>query len=441
MRLLPVFAFATLCLVSAQALPAFPGAEGFGTETPGGRGGKVYVVSNLNDAGPGSFREACEAAEPRFVVFAVSGTIELTKDIKIRSSFITIAGQTAPGDGICLKNYSLTMKDMHDAVVRYIRVRPGDGAKKEMDAIGVGPCERVVFDHVSASFGIDETLSITHSRDCTVQWSFITDSLNHSVHKKGNHGYGSLISGPDGGQSWHHNLYAHHKSRCPRGGSAEGEVGIVLDFRNNVVYDWLFRSGYSGDAAVRVNYVANYLKPGPSTPEENSARAWWCGGVKTKIYVAGNEHLGAPKQAKKEQSLLVSSGGEFPEDVDVKTCIEEKPFDAPEVKIVPVERSFDLVLKHAGASLKRDTLDAQVAEEVRKGTGKVIDTPAEVGGWPELKSAPAPADADQDGMPDAWETSHGLDPKNAADAAQDRDGDGYTNIEEYVNGLVPAENL
>ena len=421
----------------ALGLPAFPGAEGFGTETPGGRGGRVFVVSSLDDKGPGTLREACEAEGPRMVVFSVSGNILLKDDLKIRNPFITIAGQTAPGDGICLRDAPINIKETHDIVIRYIRVRPGDTSGKELDCISVSNGHHVVFDHVSTSFGIDESLSITHSSDCTVQWSFITESLNNSVHKKGAHGYGSLISGPDGGQSWHHNLYAHHKSRSPRGGSGEGETGIVLDFRNNVIYDWIFRSGYSGDAAVRLNYIANYLKPGPSTPRENREYAFWCGGEKTQIYLENNVHLGAPRAAKKDNTLLVSGGGEFPKELDVvKVCVKSAPFDAPPVHASSAAEAFDAVLTSAGCSFPaRDAIDARVAKQVREGKGRVIDSQREVGGWPELKSLPAPADADRDGMPDAWEAAHGLAPNDPGDAAGDRDGDGYTNIEEYVNGL------
>lgn len=423
---------------AARALPAFPGAEGFGTETPGGRGGTVHIVSNLNDSGPGSLRAACEAEGPRFVVFRVSGTIALKDDLKIRHPFITIAGQTAPGGGICLKDAALNIKETHDVVVRYLRCRPGDEPGKELDAITVSNAQRVVFDHVSASFGIDETLSITNATDCTVQWCFITESLNNSVHKKGAHGYGSLVTGPgpDGGQSWHHNLFAHHKSRSPRAGSNEGQPGIVLDFRNNVIYDWTFRSGYSGETATRINYIGNYLDAGPSCPPRQRPYAFWCGGPLTKIHLEGNLHRSAPDAARKDNARLVAAGSSFPAGTQLEGCIVSTPFAAPRVSTSRAEEAFEAVLQHGGASLpRRDALDARVAEQVRAGTGKVIDSQREVGGWPELAAAPAPLDTDQDGLPDAWEVEHGLDPVDPADSHLSVVPGEYTHIERYANSL------
>lgn len=426
-------------VLPVQALPAFPGAEGFGTDTPGGRGGKVFVVTSLEDTGPGTLREACEAEGPRMVVFTVGGNITLKGDLKIRHPFITIAGQTAPGGGICLKDYCLNIKDTHDVVIRHLRVRPGDVAGKELDGITVSDCTRVVLDHLSVSWGIDETLSVTDSSDCTVQWCIISESLNDSLHKKGEHGYGSLISGNGGGQSWHHNLYAHHKSRSPRVGADAGAAGVITDFRNNVIYDWIIRSGYSGDAPVRMNYIANYLRPGPSTPRKTSAHAFWSGGVKTQIYFEQNRHEGAPHGARRDQSQLLNAGESFPEDQNLAVSIASVPFEAPAIHATSADSALDLVLLGAGATRPaRDAVDERVVAQVRKKKGQVINSQREVNGWPALARGTAPTDADRDGMPDAWESAHGLNPNDPSDHVRDTDGNGYTAIEDYANGLAGA---
>src|SRR3990172_5507517 len=253
-------------LSGTERTRAFPGAEGFGAFSQGGRGGRVLFVNNLNDDGAGSLREACRTKGPRIVVFRVGGIIELKSNLKITEPYITIAGQTAPGDGICLKNFTLWVKNTHDVVIRYIRSRPGDQMKVEQDAISIDTSKNVIIDHCSASWGTDETLSVT-GKGCTnvtVQWCMITESLDNSVHHKGRHGYGSLFR-LDGNVSVHHNLYAHNSSRNPRPGTY-GDVrrGGLLDFRNNVIYNWGVRAGYSAEDKITMNYIANYLKPGPS---------------------------------------------------------------------------------------------------------------------------------------------------------------------------------
>ena len=422
-----------LVLVVAQTvpsnIPAFPGAEGFGAYTPGGRGGRVIFVTNLNDSGPGSLRAAIEAKGPRIVVFRISGIIELKKKLAIRNPYITIAGQTAPGDGICLKGDQLSIST-HDVVIRYLRVRPGDMKRKEMDAIWVDwPAENVIIDHCSASWGIDETLSVTDSKNVTVQWCFITENLYHSYHHKGPHGFGSLIAGGEGGVTFHHNLYAHHASRNPRPGGKEGMPGIILDFRNNVIYNWGYRAGYSGETAVRINYVANYLKPGPSTKESARGYAFRPGGPKTQIFLMGNVLVGFPEKSDDNRLLIDQRGG--------GGKIVGKPFPAPPVRTDPAEVAYRRVLEEGGAVLpKRDAVDRRIVEEVKKGSGRIIDSQDEVGGWPQYKTTSPLPDADMDGMPDEWEREHGLNPHDPSDANGDQDGDGYTNIEEYLNDLA-----
>ena len=423
-------------VLAAEALPAFPGAEGFGAHTPGGRGGRVLFVDNLDDSGPGSLRAACDAKGPRIVLFRVSGIIDLQSPLRIREPFLTIAGQTAPGAGVCLKRFPCTVAT-HDVVVRFLRFRPGDEAQKEMDSLSVGG-RNVVVDHCSASWSIDETLSVTNSDRVTVQWCFITESLNDSFHKKGPHGYGSLVAGPDGGVSFHHNLYAHHNSRNPRPGGKDERDGLLVDFRNNVVYNWGSRAGYSGETAVRVNYVGNYLRPGPSSRNVQDPCAFLVGGAATKLHIAANAFEGFPA-ADADNALLLrlTRNFPFPDGYTVRDACVPAPFDVPSVSTDEARAAFERVLAHAGATLpRRDDVDKRIVREVSERSGRIIDSQTEVGGWPEYPSAPPPKDSDEDGMPDEWEVAHGLDPHSPSDAGLDRNGDGYTNVEEYINSLV-----
>ncbi|MBD3289053.1 hypothetical protein GF337_09635, partial [candidate division KSB1 bacterium] len=274
-------------------IPAFPGAEGFGSTTSGGRGGQVLFVTNLNDNGPGSLREACNTSGPRIVIFRVSGTIELESTLLISEPYITIAGQTAPGGGISLKNYPLYIAT-HDVVVRYLRCRHGDASGNIGDAVSVNKARNVIIDHCSTSWSVDETLSITHSDSITVQWCFITESLNNSVHSKGAHGYGGIVAYiEDGKVSQHHNLWAHHNSRNPRPGSTKDRSlpGLVFDFRNNLIYNWGKKAGYSvsSDPVIKMNYIGNYLKSGPSTQSNVINEAYESGSRLTHIYIENNQ--------------------------------------------------------------------------------------------------------------------------------------------------------
>ncbi len=420
--------------------PAFLGAEGFGKYTIGGRGGRVIEVTNLKDSGPGSFRAACEAEGPRTVVFRVSGTIPLESEFDIENPFITIAGQTAPGDGICIKNYQVEF-DTDQVIIRYLRFRPGDEAGEEQDGFG-GQGDHVVIDHCSVSWGIDETLSINKASNLTVQWCMATESLTNSIHKKGAHGYGGLWGGPGG--SFHHNILAHHTSRNPRA-SGNRDSGL-LDFRNNVIYNWGFNSAYGGELWPR-NWINNYYKLGPATSENVRDRIFLQKNPRGKMYADGNFVWGFP-----EISANNWSGGiDFAEDGEAteETLRVHAPYIVAPVTTQSAEDAYGHVLERAGASLHRDAVDARIVDEIRSGTahygetykggGKgIIDSQTAVGGWPALQSQPAPPDADHDGMPDDWETARGLDPNDDADGPQDRDNDGYTNLEDYLNSLVPT---
>jgi pectate lyase len=438
----------TLRNLRPNRAPAFPGAEGFGKYAIGGRGGKLFEVTNLNDSGPGSLRKAVGAEGPRIVVFRISGTIPLKSPLKIKNPFITIAGQSAPGDGICLKGYPLSVEAPH-TIVRYIHSRPGDVEHREMDGLGGGrPARYVIVDHCSASWSTDETLSFVNIPNMTLQWCLSAESLSKSVHHKGPHGYGGIWAGAYG-VSCHHNILAHHTSRNPR--IRGHETPGLVDVRNNVIYNWGFQSAYGGELH-SINWVNNYYKSGPATKENVKRRIFDVGSSNTRIFLAGNRVLGYPEISADNWAGGIDYGkkettaGPVPSQT---TCRVDTPFLVAPVVTHTADAAYELVLQSAGCSLQRDPLDTRIIEEIRTGTahygatwnggGKgIIDSQADVGGWPVLRSLPAPADADHDGMPDAWEIAHGLNSTNAADGIQDRDGDGYTNVEEYLNSLAPA---
>ncbi|MBA7599315.1 hypothetical protein ES703_06347 [subsurface metagenome] len=409
---------------AASKLPsrqkAFPTAEGYGQYAKGGRGGKVIFVTNLNDSGPGSLRGAVEKTSgPRTVIFKVAGVIDLKSILRITEPYITIAGQTAPGDGICLKGHCLHV-DAHDTIIRYLRVRLGDEQRTQDDAIATYKGSHdTILDHCSASWSVDETLSATYAKNVTIQWCFITESLNRSSHTKGAHGYGSLINGWE--VSYHHNLYAHHTTRVPR------PAECMLDFRNNVLYD--FGRGYNHNEKTKMNYVGNYIKfRGAVRPF-----SFQVGGPSSKIFFENNVHCQNP-EATEDNSLLFR----LQKNTTLKQIRVSEPFPIEPTTTHPPEKTYELVLAEAGATLpKRDTVDVRIVEQVKNGTGKILDSQNEVGGWPEYKSGPVPADGDNDGMPDEWEAKNGLNPRDAADGNSDADSDGYTNIEEFLNSTDP----
>lgn len=417
--------------------PAFPTAEGFGKYTLGGRGGKVYEVTHLGDSGPGSLRAACEAEGPRTVVFLVSGTIALEDELEIEHPYITIAGQTAPGDGICVKNYQIKVDTDH-VIIRHLRLRPGDELKVEQDAFSAEG-DHIIIDHCSVSWGVDETLSINKGSNITVQWCIVSESLYNSVHKKGKHGYGGLWGGPGG--SFHHNLLAHHSSRNPR--ASGNEQSGLLDFRNNVVYNWGFNSAYGGELWPR-NWINNYYKAGPATGEKVKHRIFIQKDPRGRMYAAGNFVYGFPEISADNWNGGIDFSPEG--EATMATLRVDAPYVVAPVETHSAEEAFEQVLRKAGASCPRDPVDARIVEEVRTGTAQhgasyggggkgLIDSQRDVGGWPELKSAEPPLDSDHDGMPDGHERTVGLDQDDPSDGALDRDNDGYTNLEEYLNGL------
>lgn len=430
---------------------AFPTAEGWGKYTVGGRGGEVIEVTNLNDNGPGSLRAAVEASGPRTVVFRVSGTIELESDLSIRNPYITIAGQTAPGEGICIRKYPIMIR-ADEIILRYLRVRLGDESGNDTDAISGRYFKNIIVDHVSASWSVDETVSIYHCNNITVQWCLISESMYNSNHVKGHHGFGGIWGGPN--STYHHNLIAHHSSRNPRFASGSGNT----DFRNNVIYNWGYQSVYGGEKVQNetynyssINMVANYYKPGPGTLS---------GALKYRIvepssrndpsdngewYVADNYVFGNPTVTADNWNGGVQS---------TKYIKLTEPAQFIPINQQTAEDAYQSVLADVGASLpRRDTIDNRIIHEVTTGTATygtgsynvdnglgskvtgIIDTQRDVGGWPELKSGPALDDRDHDGMPDSWELDQGLDPDDPEDRNLIGEG-GYTNLENYLNGIA-----
>jgi len=397
-------------MAAAGAVRAFPGAQGYGAYATGGRGGEVYEVTNLNDSGPGSLRDAVSQPN-RTVVFRVSGTIELQRELTIASN-ITIAGQTAPGGGITVKGYPTSIRGSN-VIVRYIRFRLGSENGIRSDSLDINYANNVIIDHCSISWGVDENFSAYDNNNVTVQWCMITEGLNNV-----NHSCGGLW-GPT--SSYHHNLFAHNKTRNPKLGYLAGEA---LDFRNNVLYNWGEMSVYTGTQGT-INIINNYYKPGPST-KSSVASTIVDPDPTNQIYVSGNYVYGNP--AVTANNWLGVTGD----------CIRVySPFDVPAVTTHTAQEAYNLVLAEAGASRPmRDAVDTRIINEIINGTGSIINTENDVGGYPVLNSTTPPTDSDHDGMPDDWERANGLNPYNPEDRNYDADGDGYTNLEEYLNSLA-----
>lgn len=439
---------------------AFPGAEGFGRFASGGRGGDVYVVTNLNNSGPGSLREAVvnrTSDVPRTVVFAVSGTIFLESTLRITEGNLTIAGQSAPGDGICLAHYPIDPSNSSNVIIRFIRSRLGDTAGKENDAFSCRYASNMIIDHCSFSWSVDETASSYDNTNFTMQWCIISESLRDSVHSKGQHGYGAIWGGL--GATFHHNLIAHHDSRNPRfnGARTHGTGNELVEMRNNVIYNWRGNSTYGGEPTdtglpARQNMINNTYKSGPATgtgsirhrilePTKNAAST---GTTLSLFHIAGN-HTTASTTVTADNwngGVQVVSAAEYP------VMRAGNAFAAPEVITQSAQDSFPLVIAHAGCRLPaRDPVDTRIVAEVRNGTfthrgskgnlAGIIDSQADVGGWPVLVSTPAPPDGDSDGMPDAWETARGLNPADPADRNA-LGGGGYTRLEVYLNELAAS---
>ncbi len=442
-----------------KKVPAFPGAEGYGKYVTGGRGGKVIYVTNLNDSGTGSLRAAINQSGPRIVVFKVSGTIKLESELNITDN-ITIAGQTAPGGGITLRDYNVKVRG-NNVIIRYLRFRMGDAKNVENDALGGRFQKDIIVDHCSMSWSTDECVSFYQNENFTLQWCVISESLRNSVHGKGAHGYAGVWGGKNA--SFHHNLLAHHDSRNPRLGEYANDpfaLTDLVDIRNNVIYNWGGNSCYGGDA-MNVNLVNNYWKPGPGTSNSTKERILSTGrsldstsplyGIWGKFYVDGNFVNGSQRTTQDNWTYGVYNqfhGSQLPvSDADKKAFKIDVPHNPGEVTTHSATKAYELVLDHVGASLYRDAVDKRAIDDTRSGTATImnggngstngyIDTPSAAGGWPELPTAEAPVDTDGDGMPNAWETEKGLDAANATDGNLKTLDEEYTNIEVYINSIV-----
>ena len=467
------------CSVSSMAqekLLAFPGAEGFGRYTTGGRGGNVYHVTTLEDDGKtstkGTLRWANAQAGPRTIVFDVSGTIQLKSALKLNAN-TTLAGQTAPGDGICIAGYQVTLNKNN--IIRYVRFRPGDENGGEPDGLGAMDSENIIVDHCSVSWSVDECLSVYGSKNITVQWCIASQSLCNSTHVKKAHGYGGNWGGS--GASYHHNLIAHHVSRTPRLGPRPGtQKDERMDLRNNVIYNWIDNGVYGGEA-MNVNIVNNYYKPTAGTKTgakgmriasfnirttdycKNNDGSWndwyptWH--VWGKYYVDGNINSMYPEVTNDNWTYGIynqidANGNDGTYTAKTKDTIRiETPITYEAVTTHTAELAYQQVLKYVGASLHRDALDAIIVRDAEKGectftasgnANGIIDHPSDVKGdgwekWPPLNQTEAKTDTDGDGMPDEWETANGLNPGNKSDGNEIGEG-GYTNLEIYMNSLV-----
>lgn len=465
-------------------IPAFPGAEGGGMYTYGGRGGKVYTVTSLEDRGPGTLREACEKGGARIIVFNVSGIIKIKTPLIIRAPYITIAGQTAPGDGICVAGETVWI-DTHDVIIRHMRFRRGETfVGRRDDAIGGNPVGNIMIDHVSATWGLDENMSIYRHMyspgadykdekkptvNITIQNSLFGEALDTY-----NHAFGSTLGGEN--CAFVRNLWASNAGRNP----SIGWNGI-FNFVNNVVYNWVHRSTDGGDYRAKFNIINNFYKPGPLTPLDQSVsyrilkpesgrskldtvifgRAYVHGNIvdKNKQVTADNWNGGVQIEGKNGELMTYEEAKPY-----FPYMKATKPMPMPWLHdIMPADKAYDYVLDHVGATLPiRDDVDQRIVRTVRNGKaeyaeglnpddfyqfkhrrlpadsykGGIITDIAQVGGYPEYKGK-AYKDTDGDGLPDKWEKKHGLDRKDPSDATKDNDNDGYTNIEEYINGTDP----
>ena len=472
----------------AQAQPkekqlAFPGAEGFGRYTTGGRGGAVYRVTTLEDTGEeGSFRWACEQKGPRTIIFDVAGTIYLKSELRLRNGDVTIAGQSAPGQGICIADYPFQI-GASNVIIRYMRFRCGNRHvdKHEGDGLGGMDLHDVIIDHCSVSWSVDECLSVYGSKNLTVQWCIAAQSMVNAGHSKGAHGYGGNWGGS--GASYHHNLMIHHTSRTPRlGPRPSTQTDERMDMRNNVIYNWGGNGCYGGEG-MNVNIVNNYYKPGPGTEKRNATiqrriagigirtseytghntdnpnewdKMWHVWG---KFYVDGNVNSKYDDVTRDNwtygmyNQITNGSGVDYTYTQETKDTMHiNEPIDFVAVTTHSAEDAFEKVLNYAGCrrlSTTRDALDLILVEDAKNGTATYtgsncdpgfINSQDDCGGWPVLTAANAPADLDNDGISDQWEDFNGLDPSDPTDGNKVGD-DGYTNLERYLNSLVNTTTL
>ncbi|WP_321287379.1 T9SS type A sorting domain-containing protein [uncultured Sunxiuqinia sp.] len=458
LSILFVFAFCLISVAQTENLPAFPSAEGGGKYTTGGRGGQVYYVTSLEDNGTaGTLRVGVEnLSGPRIIMFKVSGTIKLKSQLKISRPNITIAGQTAPGDGICIRDYSVVV-ETDNVIIRYLRFRLGDETNQQNDAIWGRENKNIILDHCSMSWSTDECASFYDNENFTMQWCLLAESLRISVHDKGKHGYGGIWGGKKA--SFHHNLFAHHDSRNPRfnGSRYSNQPELEkVDYRNNVIYNWGGNSAYAGEGG-SYNIINNYYKAGPATPSSKADRIMQPypdnggnnqpAGVYGTFYVDGN-YITANSQTTNNNWLGIDPHSSFSDygvskdDLKSDTAYQIAPCITQDA-----EKAYEKVLQYVGASLVRDTVDSRIVYDVETGTATVmdggngssnglIDTQSAVGGWPVLNSTEAPTDTDNDGMPNTWEDSNGLNKTDAGDAKLTTVDGKYPNLEVYLNSLV-----
>ena len=468
---------------TTKELIAFPGAEGFGRNTTGGRGGKVYHVTTLEDGlQEGTLRYALSQEGARTVVFDVAGTIFLDKRLDIINGDLTIAGQSAPGQGVCIARYPVTI-NADNVIVRYLRFRVGNEGGGEPDGLGSTDCRNLIIDHCSISWSVDECCSIYGGENLTVQWCLVSESLRTAGHAKGKHGYGAIWGGAKA--SFHHNLLAHHESRVPRLGPRPfTQEREHMDMRNNVFYNWAGNGCYGGEDQ-HVNIVNNYYKPGPATPKDTpvghrilkpeAGRSKLDHKVYGHVYADGNIMEGYPAITEDNWAGGIQIETQPNTDGYTENMRSNRPFEMPYIRITSAHDAYDFVLKNAGANIPcRDIVDERIVEEVRTGvpyydkkmakdangdlTGLapksmgedgqfkyrrlpkdsykqgIITDIRQMGGYPEYKGTPY-VDTDGDGMPDEWEKANGLNPNDPSDANKDCTGDGYTNIEKYINGI------
>ena len=432
-----------LSVLSAQQF-AFPGAEGYGRFVTGGRGGVVYEVTNLNDSGPGSLRDAIETKGARTVVFRVSGTIKLESKLGIKNPNITIAGQTAPGDGICIRDYPVSIESgdhIGNVIIRYLRFRLGDSSNVEDDSFTAKRMSDIIIDHCTMSWAVDENCSPYNNTNFTMQWCMIYEGLYESIHDKGLHSYGGIWGGI--GATFHHNLFAHNTSRNPRFNgfriSHPSEPELV-DFVNNVIYNWGFNSTYGGEEGNQ-NIRNNYFKYGPATKESVRSRIVEPYDDESNWYIDGNYVYGSPLVTEDNWLGVHGDHADYQ-----RTKKMSEPFPIASVITQSAEDCFEIVLENVGCNFPiRDVHDQRVIEEARTGTATyggswgtglgIIDSQQDVGGWPELNSFPASIDTDHDGMPDEWEIANDLNPDDGEDRNNVNDV-GYTMLEKYLNSLV-----
>ena len=469
-------------------IPAFPGAEGGGMYTYGGRGGKVITVTNLNDRGPGSFREACETGGARIIVFNVSGLIKLESPIIVRAPYVTIAGQTAPGDGVCIGGESFWV-DTHDVVVRHMRFRRGETKVSHRDdSFGGNPIGNIMIDHCSATWGLDENISFyrhmyspgegyNDEKLATVNVT-IQNTISGQALDTYNHAFGSTLGGEN--CTFARNLWASNSGRNP----SVGWFGI-FNFVNNVVYNWVHRSVDGGDYRAMFNMINNYYKPGPLTPKNQpvghrilkpeAGRSKLDYKVYGRVYADGNVMEGYPHITADNWAGGIQIESQPDTEGFTTQMRSNEPFVMPYVRMMSANDAYDYVLKNVGATIPcRDIVDTRIVDEVRTGKAYyekklpkdahgdtsglaeksknedglfkhrrlpkdsykygIITDIRQVGGYPEYKGTPY-VDTDGDGMPDEWEIANGLNPNDPSDANGDVTGDGYTNIEKYINGI------